>query len=247
MELSCSFICFRFCDSRQKSDHCCPAWSAVAHTHTSGRAHMTAGLKTLSHTRLSPSLISQFELFSCRVEATTTAGSIRRSWICSFLWVADDVCTSRSSFSNRCLSSSWIRWLLCSLMWQIQQSCSRATRTQFGWWQFVSQNVLTEVENAFCFMSFWEIYINQCVCPQHTKFDTALYWAFNKTHANCEADKMNGWWDVRATDRQSFVELKDNSLFLLYTFEYTLFKVTVHCLWQECSSPGHSFLHLRYI
>lgn len=33
VELSCSFICFRLCDSRQKSDHRCSAWLAVAHTH----------------------------------------------------------------------------------------------------------------------------------------------------------------------------------------------------------------------
>lgn len=77
VELSCSFICFRLCDSRQKSDHRCSAWLAVAHTHKT-HAHTTTGLRP-SHTRLTPSLISQFELLSCCLEATTTAGSIKQA------------------------------------------------------------------------------------------------------------------------------------------------------------------------
>ncbi len=78
VELSCSFICFRLCDSRQKSDHCCSAWLAVAHTHKVRTYTQLTGLRP-SHTRLTPSLISQFELFSCCLEATTTARSIKQT------------------------------------------------------------------------------------------------------------------------------------------------------------------------
>lgn len=114
VELSCSFICFRLCDSRQKSDHRCFAWLAVAHAHVVHTYTQAQGLRP-SHTRLTPSLISQFELFSCCLEETTSASnslliSLRRSNISDKFF---------RSLSNQG-SCSWLRLLLCSVRWRNQ-------------------------------------------------------------------------------------------------------------------------------
>lgn len=45
IELSWSFISFRLCDSRQKSDHHCSAWLAMAHTHKL-HTQTTTGLRS---------------------------------------------------------------------------------------------------------------------------------------------------------------------------------------------------------
>lgn len=62
VELTWSFICSQLCDSRQKSDHRCPAWLPVVHTHRHKSTH-NLELKAVAHTRLIPALISQCKLF----------------------------------------------------------------------------------------------------------------------------------------------------------------------------------------
>ena len=45
--------------------------------------------------------------------------------------------------------------------------------------------------------------ISKIVCPNSTKLDSTLPSALNNTHAKCEADKMNGSWDILSTYRQT--------------------------------------------
>ena len=65
-----------------------------------------------------------------------------------------------------------------------------------------------ELKNQLLLQSAGHRVSIECIlCPNCTKFDTALPWALDTTHTNCEANKMNGSQDMQATDRQRFVEL----------------------------------------